>query len=298
MAVTVRPRRSVLYMPGSNRRALEKAKALPADGLILDLEDAVSPDAKPEARKNVAEMLAAGKPYGKREVIVRINGLNTPWGMDDIAAVAASGADGIAIPKVESADAVRQVQVAVRAAGGPEEMPVWCMMETPMGVLRALEIASASPFVAALVMGTSDLAKDLHCEHTFDREPFLTSFGLIVLAARACGIAALDGVHLDLADDAGFAESCAQGRRLGFDGKTLIHPKTIAAANAAFAPAAADVLKARELIATYAEAVARGKGVVVLDGKLIEQLHVDNAQRLVTLAEAIAEIEAAAPQHN
>ena len=212
-------------MPGSNRRALEKAKSLPADGLILDLEDAVSPDAKPEARKNVAEVLAEGKPYGKREVIVRINGLNTPWGMDDIAAVAAAGADGIAIPKVESADIVRQVQVAVRAAGGPEEMPIWCMMETPMGILRALEIAAASPFVAALVMGTSDLAKDLHCEHTFDREPFLTSFGLIVLAARACGVAALDGVHLDLADDAGFAESCAQGRRLGFDGKTLIHPQ-------------------------------------------------------------------------
>ena len=298
MAVTVRPRRSVLYMPGSNRRALEKAKSLPADGLILDLEDAVSPDAKPEARKNVAEVLAGGKPYGKREVIVRVNGLNTPWGMDDIAAVAASGADGIAIPKVESADIVRQVQAAVRAAGGPEEMPVWCMMETPMGILRALEIASASPFVAGLVMGTSDLAKDLHCEHAFDREPFLTSFGLIVLAARACGVAALDGVHLDLADDAGFAESCAQGRRLGFDGKTLIHPKTIAAANAAFAPAAADVSKARELIAAYAGAVARGQGVVVLDGKLIEQLHVDNARRLVALAEAIAEIETVAAPHD
>jgi len=298
MAVTVRPRRSVLYMPGSNRRALEKAKTLPADGLILDLEDAVSPDAKPEARANVAEMLATGKPYGKREVIVRINGLNTPWGMDDIAAVAASGADGLAIPKVESADIVRQVQVAVRAAGGPEYLPIWCMMETPMGILRAAEIAGASPFVAGLVMGTSDLAKDLHCEHTFDREPFLTSFGLIVLAARAYGIAALDGVHLDLSDDAGFAEACAQGRRLGFDGKTLIHPKTVAAANAAFAPAPEDVLKARALIATYAEAVARGQGVVVLDGKLIEQLHVDNARRLVALAEAIAEVEAEAAKHD
>jgi len=298
MAVTVRPRRSVLYMPGSNRRALEKAKTLPADGLILDLEDAVSPDAKPEARKNVAEMLATGKPYGKREVIVRVNGLNTPWGMDDIAAIAASGADGLAVPKVESADIVRQVQVAVRAAGGPEDMPIWCMMETPMGILRAAEIAGASPFVAGLVMGTSDLAKDLQCEHTFDREPFLTSFGLVILAARAFGIAALDGVHLDLSDDAGFAEACAQGRRLGFDGKTLIHPKTVAAANAAFAPAPDDVLKARALIATYAEAVARGQGVVVLDGKLIEQLHVDNARRLVALAEAIAEVEAASAKHN
>ncbi|MBN2753094.1 MAG: CoA ester lyase [Rhodospirillaceae bacterium] len=289
MAVSVCPRRSVLYMPGSNRRALEKAKGLPADGLILDLEDAVSPDAKPEARANVAEILATGKPYGKREVIVRVNSLNTPWGMDDIAAVATSGLDGLAIPKVESADSVRQVQVAVRAAGGPEDLPIWCMMETPMGLLRAAEIAGASPHVAGLVMGTSDLAKDLHCEHVSGREPFLTSFGLVILAARAFGIAALDGVHLDLADDDGFAAACVQGRQLGFDGKTLIHPKTIAVANAIFAPVPDEVLKARALIATYAEAVAQGRGVVVLDGKLIEQLHVDNAHRLVALAEAIAE---------
>ncbi len=295
MAVSVRPRRSVLYMPGSNARALEKAKTLPADGLILDLEDAVSPDAKPEARANIVKVLGAGgKPYGKREAIVRVNGLNTPWGMDDIAAVAKLGADGIAVPKVESADGIRQVQAAVRAAGGPEDLPVWAMIETPMGVLRAEEIAGASPAVAGLVMGTSDLAKDLHCEHTFDREPFLTAFSLIILAARAHGVAALDGVHLDLADDDGFAAACAQGRRLGFDGKTLIHPKTVAVANAAFAPSPEAVEKARELIAVYADAVARGQGVVVLDGKLIEQLHVDNARRLVALAEAIAEIGAAA----
>ncbi len=298
MAAIVRPRRSVLYMPGSNIRALEKAKSLPADGLILDLEDAVSPDAKPAARANVADMLkGSAKPYGRREVIVRINAINTPWGMDDIKAVATSGMDGLAIPKVESADAVRQVQVAVRAAGGPEYLPIWCMMETPMGILRAAEIAGASPYVAGLVMGTSDLAKDLHCEHTRDREPFLTSFGLVILAARAFGIAALDGVHLDLADDSGFAEACAQGRRLGFDGKTLIHPKTVEVANAAFAPAPEDIAAARGLIATYAAAVAEGKGVVVLDGKLIEQLHVDNARRAVALAEAIAAIEAdAAPR--
>lgn len=292
MVATIRPRRSVLYMPGANVRALEKAKSLPADALILDLEDAVSPDAKPQARGLVAGMLSGGaKPYGRREVVVRINALNTPWGYDDIAAVAATGLDGLSIPKVESADAVRQVQAAIRAAGGPEDLPIWCMIETPMGVLRAAEIAGASPHVAALVMGTSDLAKDLHCEHTFDREPFLTSFGLVILAARAYGIAALDGVHLDLADDSGFAEACAQGRRLGFDGKTLIHPKTVAVANAAFAPAPEDVVKAREVIATYAEAVAQGKGVVVLDGKLIEQLHVDNARRLVALAEAITTLE-------
>ncbi len=287
MSVTVRPRRSVLYMPGSNARALEKAKALPADGLILDFEDAVSPDAKPEARATVAAALAAGRPYGRREVIVRINALNTPWGMDDLRAVARLGIDGLAIPKVESADGVRQVQAAVRAAGGPEDLPIFCMLETPMGILRALEIATASPHVAALVMGTSDLAKDLHCEHTRDREPFLASLGLVVLAARAAGVAALDGVHLDLADDDGFAAACLQGRQMGFDGKTLIHPKTVEVANRTFAPAPGEVDKARELIATYAEAVAQGKGVVVLDGKLIEQLHVDNARRMVALAEAI-----------
>lgn len=287
MSVTVRPRRSVLYMPGSNARALEKAKALPADGLILDFEDAVSPDAKPEARATVAAALASGRPYGRREVIVRINALNTPWGMDDLRAVARLGIDGLAIPKVESADGVRQVQAAVRAAGGPEDLPIFCMLETPMGILRALEIATASPHVAALVMGTSDLAKDLHCEHTRDREPFLASLGLVVLAARAAGVAALDGVHLDLADDDGFAAACLQGRQMGFDGKTLIHPKTVEVANRTFAPAPGEVDKARELIATYAEAVAQGKGVVVLDGKLIEQLHVDNARRMVALAEAI-----------
>lgn len=291
MAVTVRPRRSVLYMPGSNARALEKAKSLPADGLILDFEDAVSPDAKPEARRAVAAALAGGRPYGRREVIVRINALNTPWGMDDLRAVAPLGIDGLAIPKVESADAVRQVQAAVRAAGGPEDLPIFCMLETPIGILRALEIATASPHVAALVMGTSDLAKDLHCEHTRDREPFLASLGLVVLAARAAGVAALDGVHLDLADDDGFAAACLQGRQMGFDGKTLIHPKTLEVANRIFAPAPDEVGKARELIAAYAEGVARGKGVVVLDGRLIEQLHVDNARRMVALAEAITAME-------
>lgn len=289
--MTVRPRRSVLYMPGSNARALEKAKSLPADGLILDFEDAVSPDAKPEARRIVAETLAATRPFGRREVIVRINALNTPWGMDDLRAVARLGIDGLAVPKVESADAVRQVQAAVRAAGGPEDLPIFCMLETPMGILRALEIATASPHVAALVMGTSDLAKDLHCEHTRDREPFLASLGLVVLAARAAGVAALDGVHLALADDEGFAAACLQGRQMGFDGKTLIHPKTIAEANRVFAPALGDVESARELIATYAAAVAQGKGVVVLNGKLIEQLHVDNARRMVALAEAISAMD-------
>jgi len=278
-------------MPASNARALEKAKTLSADGLILDLEDAVSPDAKPEARNNIVAVMKDGNPYGKREVIVRINSLNTPWGYEDLKAVAGLDIDGIAIPKVESADSVRQVQAAVREAGGPEDMPIWPMIETPLGVLRAEEIAGASANVGALVMGTSDLAKELHCEHTADRLPFITSFNLCILAARAHGVAVLDGVHLDLADDDGFLKVCQQGRELGFDGKTLIHPKTISATNDAFAPKPEDVEHAKELIKVYAEAVAEGQGVVVLNGKLIEQLHVDNANRLVALAEAIAEIE-------
>jgi len=279
-------------MPASNARALEKAKTLAADGLILDLEDAVSPDAKPEARANIAAVLKDGNPYGQREVIVRINSLNTPWGHADIAAAATLEIDGIAIPKVESADTIRQVQAAIRECGGPDNMQIWAMIETPMGVLRAEDIAGASPNVAGLIMGTSDLAKDLQCEHIDSRLPFITAFGLCILAARAHGVAILDGVHLNLSDDEGFVTVCEQGRALGFDGKTLIHPKTIAVTNTTFAPNPEDVAHAKSLISVYAQAVAEGKGVVVLDGKLIEQLHVDNANRLVALSEAISKIEA------
>lgn len=287
MAQTARPRRSVLYMPGSNARALEKGRSLPADGLILDLEDAVAPDAKPEARTTIREALAGGG-YGRRELIVRTNGLNTPWGYEDLAMAAASGADAVLLPKVESADAVRQAEAILRANGAPEDQRIWCMMETPLGMLNAKEIAGATPKLGALVMGTSDLAKDLHAAHTPDRLPMLTSLGLCLLAARAYGLAILDGVHLDLNDEEGFAASCRQGRELGFDGKTLIHPKTIAACNEAFAPAEAEIAYARRIIAAHAEAAAAGKGVVLVDGKLVENLHVENARRLVALAEAIA----------
>ncbi|CAO3406123.1 HpcH/HpaI aldolase/citrate lyase family protein [Azospirillum largimobile] len=286
MATTVRPRRSVLYMPGSNARALEKGRSLPADGLILDLEDAVAPDAKAPARDTIAQALAAGG-YGGRELIVRVNGLNTPWGYDDLRMAAASGADAVLLPKVESADAVRQAEAVLRAAGAPAGQTIWCMMETPLGILNAKEIAGASPAVGALVLGTSDLAKDLHAAHTAQRLPMITSLGLCLLAARAYELAVLDGVHLDLNDDEGFAASCRQGRELGFDGKTLIHPKTIAACNAAFAPDADEIAQAHRIIAAHAEAAAAGKGVVLVDGKLVENLHVENARRLVALAEAI-----------
>ncbi|MBY6261349.1 CoA ester lyase [Azospirillum sp. 412522] len=287
MATTVRPRRSVLYMPGSNARALEKGRSLPADGLILDLEDAVAPDAKAMARDTIAAALAAGG-YGRRELIVRVNGLNTPWGYDDLRMAAGSGADAVLLPKVESADMVRQAEAVLRAAGAPAGQSVWCMMETPLGILNAREIAGSSPVVGALVLGTSDLAKDLHAAHTAQRLPMITSLGLCLLAARAYGLAVLDGVHLDLNDDEGFAASCRQGRELGFDGKTLIHPKTIAACNAAFAPDAEEIAQAHRIIAAHAEAAAAGKGVVLVDGKLVETLHVENARRLVALAEAIA----------
>jgi len=292
MAAIPRPRRSVLYMPGSNPRALAKARTLAADGLILDLEDAVAPDAKDDARRLVVAALTEGG-YGGREVLVRINGLATPWGLADLVAAAGSGADAVLIPKVESADMVRQVETALVAAGAPDSLALWCMIETPRGVLRVGEIAEATPRLAGLVMGTSDLAKDLHCAHTPDRQPMVTALGLSLLAARANGLAALDGVHLDLDDEAGFASACRQGRAFGFDGKTLIHPKTIAAANREFAPDPAELDWSRRIIAAHAEASAAGRGVVVVEGRLVEQLHVDNARRLVDLAARIAELDAA-----
>jgi citrate lyase subunit beta/citryl-CoA lyase len=284
----VRPRRSVLYMPGSNGRALEKAKTLAADGLIFDLEDAVAPDAKAAARQQVCEAVRTGG-YGRRERIVRVNGLATPWGREDLAAVARCGADAVLLPKVESADLVRQAWDIIAAFGALEHLALWCMLETPLGILHAEEIAASHPQVATLVMGTSDLVQDLHARHTSARLPLLTSLGLCVLAARAYGLTALDGVHLALEDDAGFAAVCHQAVELGFDGKTLIHPKTIATANAIFSPAPADVAWARTIIAAHAQAVAAGRGVVLVEGRLIENLHVEEARRVVALADAIAE---------
>jgi citrate lyase subunit beta/citryl-CoA lyase len=287
MPASIRPRRSVLYMPGSNARALEKGRALPADGLILDLEDAVAPDAKAAARDQIGTAIKAGG-YGQRELIIRVNALDSEWGEADVAMAAPSGADAILLPKVESADQVRALDKLMTAKGAPAGMAIWCMIETPLGVLRSAEIAAAGGRLACFVMGTSDLAKDLQASHTRERLPMLTSLGLCVLAARAYGLAILDGVHLDLNDDAGFAESCQQGRELGFDGKTLIHPKTIAGANAAFGPTQEEVALARRIIDAHAQALKRGQGVAVVDGRLVEQLHVESAKRTVALAEMIA----------
>jgi len=290
MSATARPRRSVLYMPGSNARALEKGRDLPADALILDLEDAVAPDAKELARRQIVEALERGG-YGAREVIVRINALDSPWGHDDLSAVATCGADAILLPKVESAAMVHDLEMQMVGAGAPSGMGIMCMMETPLGMLHAEQVAAASKRLLCLVMGTSDLVKELQASHTDARLPVLTSLGLCLLAARAYGLAIVDGVHLDLGDDEGFAQACVQGKELGFDGKTLIHPKTIAKANEVFSPSAEDVAFSRRIIEAHAAAAKEGKGVVVVDGKLIENLHVENARRLVALAEAIAAME-------
>ena len=283
----VRPRRSVLYMPGSNARALEKARTLPADGLIFDLEDAVAPEAKVTARQQVVGTLLAGG-YGKRECIVRVNALATPWGRDDLVAVAACGADAVLLPKVESGDMVRQAWAILTAQGAPERLAIWCMLETPRAFLRLEDIATAHPQVAALVLGTSDLAKELHATVRRERLALLPSLGLALLVGRAYDLAVLDGVHLDLDDEEGFLYACQQAADMGCDGKTLIYPKTIAPANDIFAPSPSDVEWSRRIIAAHAEATARGQGVVLVEGRLIESLHVENARRLVQLADTIA----------
>jgi citrate lyase subunit beta/citryl-CoA lyase len=291
--MTIRPRRSLLYVPGSNPRALDKARTLDADGLILDLEDAVAPDAKVAARERVVAAVRAGG-WGPREVLVRANAADTPWGADDLAALAGSGAHGIVLSKVERPETVQAAEAALTAAGAPKSPALWCMIETPLGVLNAAAIAGSSSRqaggrLAGLILGTSDLAKDLRAAHEPGRQPLLTALGLCLLAGRAYGLAVIDGVHLDLEDEAGFAESCRQGAALGFDGKSLIHPKTLAAANAAFAPSTEAVETALRVIAAHAAALAAGQGVTIVDGRLVEALHVSDAERVVAMHRAIAE---------
>ena len=287
MALPIRPRRSVLFLPGSNPRALEKARALPADGLIFDLEDAVAPEVKDTARASVAAALALGG-YAPRELVLRVNPLETPWGHADLAAAATLPIDAVLLPKVENAERVRLTLALLDSLGAPPELSLWCMIETPLGVLAAAEIAGASPRLGALVLGTSDLTNDLHAREAKDRLPLMTALGLVLLAARAHGRAILDGVHLDLADAEGFAAACRQGRELGFDGKTVIHPQQIGPANAAFTPTAEEVARARRIIAAYAEASAAGKGAARIEGRLVEALHVEEASRTLALAAAMA----------
>jgi citrate lyase subunit beta/citryl-CoA lyase len=291
MPAAIRPRRSLLFMPGSNRRALEKARGLAADGLIFDLEDGVTPAAKEGARATVAAALEAGG-YGGRELVIRVNTLESQWGRGDLAAAAMLPIDAVLLPKVESAERVRQSLSLLGAFRAPSRLVIWCMIETPLGVLEVRDIAAASPRVAELVLGTSDLTKDLQAQHARDRLPLVTALGLAVLGARAYRLAILDGVHLDIADTDGFVAQCRQGREFGFDGKTLIHPRQIEAANAGFAPDAAEVAWSHRVIAAHAGAKARGEGVVLVDGRLVENLHVEQAQRLLTLAAVIERIAA------
>jgi citrate lyase subunit beta/citryl-CoA lyase len=288
-AAVVRPRRSVLYMPGANERALEKAKGLAADAIIFDLEDAVAPDAKADARGRVAAAVTSGE-YGNRELTIRVNGLDTAWHADDLRAAAEAGPAAVVVPKVGSVADVAAIEKGLEAAGAPDHTAIWAMVETPVAMLHAEEIAAASERLTVLVMGTNDLAKELHAEHVPGRQPLLTGLGLCLLAARATGKVILDGVYNDIQDADGFAAECLQGRQLGFDGKTLIHPSQIDPANEVWAPAAEAVEDARALIATFEAGVAEGKGVVTHNGRMVENMHVDNARRLIALSDAIARL--------
>lgn len=282
----LKPRRSVLYMPGANERALEKAKTLPADALILDLEDAVAPDAKEAARERVCAAAASGE-YGTREVTIRVNGLDTEWHDADVRAAAKAGPAAIVVPKVNSAREVHNIERALELGGAPAHTKIWAMLETPVAMLHAEEIASASERLTVLVMGTNDLAKELHAEHVPGRAPLLGGLSLSLLAARASGKVILDGVYNDVKDLEGFEAECLQGRQFGFDGKTLIHPGQLEACNRVFAPSEGEIAQARKIIEAFTQAQAAGQGVVTVDGRMIENLHVDNARRVLALADAI-----------
>ncbi|SFP87897.1 citrate lyase subunit beta / citryl-CoA lyase [Amycolatopsis arida] len=283
---TIRPRRSVLYMPGANERALEKARTLPADAVILDLEDAVAPDAKEQARERVCAAAASGA-YGRREVTIRVNAVDTEWHDADLHAAAQAGPDAVVVPKVGSAREVHELERALELHGAPERTAIWAMVETPAAMLRAEEIAGASERLTVLVMGTNDLAKELHAEFVPGRAPLLGGLSLCLLAARATGKAILDGVYNDVSDLAGFEAECVQGRQFGFDGKTLIHPSQLEPCNRVFAPSAEEVARSRQIIEAFEQAKAEGRGVATVHGRMIENLHVDNARRILALADAI-----------
>lgn len=283
----VRPRRSVLYMPGSNARALEKAATLACDGLILDLEDAVAPEAKEAARDQVSAAAAARR-FGKREVVIRVNGLETPWFRADMAAAVKATPDAVLVPKISSPGDLAFVHGVMEDLGAAPGLSLWAMMETPLAMFRADQIAGSGGRLRCLVMGTNDIVKELNGLHTPGREAVMTSLGLSVLAARAFGLVILDGVYNDIDNTAGLEAVCAQGRAMGFDGKTLIHPSQIDPCNRAFAPSDAEVAAARKIIAAFALPENKGKGAISLDGRMVELLHAEIAGRTVALAEAIA----------
>jgi len=271
-------------MPSSNERALEKAKALGCDALILDLEDAVAPDAKPAARDNACAAAKSGE-YGRREITIRVNGIGTEWHEADLAAASAAGPDGIVVPKVNSPKEVRQLAEAMRDFGAPETTKLWAMIETPEAIFEADKIARADERLACFVIGTNDLVKELQALHVPGRAPVLTSLSMALLAARRAGIAIVDGVYNDVKDAEGFAAECRQGREMGFDGKTLIHPGQIDACNAAFSPSESEIEEAEGIVAAWRDGA--GTGVVTYNGKMIERLHVDIAERVLAVHEAV-----------
>ena len=289
--MTIRPRRSVLYMPGSNARALDKAKTLPADGVILDLEDLVAPEAKEAARQQVVDAVKAGG-FGAREVFIRINGVDTPWHADDLSAAAHAAPDVILVPKVSSSDTLELIGRRMLDMGTNHKTRVWAMIETPLAIFNILEIAAAArdseTRLAGFVMGTNDLAKDTRARLVPGRTPMLAWLSMCVAAARIHGIDILDGVYNDIGNADGFAKECAQGVELGFDGKTLIHPSQIEPCNKAFSPSPTDVEQAHKMIAAFDQPENKGKGVVSIDGRMVERLHADMARRTVAIAEAIS----------
>ncbi len=280
----LRPRRSVLYMPAANERALEKAKTIPADAIIFDLEDAVAPEAKAEARERAAEAVRSGE-YGRRELTIRCNGLDTAWGTDDLAVAAAAGPSAVVIPKVDHVEHVKAISAKLDKAGATGAA-IWAMIETPAAIFHVREIA-AHPRVAVLVMGTNDLAKELHSPIVPGRHPLVPHLATALLAAREARKVILDGVYNDVRDPDGFAAECRQGMEMGFDGKTLIHPSQVGPANDIWAPSADEIEYSERVIAAFEEAVADGRGVVTVDGRMIENLHVDNARRVLAVAAAI-----------
>ncbi len=288
MSTLHRPRRSCLYMPGANTRALEKARELPADTLILDLEDAVAPEAKEEARAAILAAVKAGG-YGKREIVIRMNGLDTPWGHEDLKAIAGSGAHAVLAPKVTGPRDIERLDNLLKEAGAPDGLDLWVMIETPIAILSIKEIAAASigSRLSVFVMGTNDLAKEYRARMTADRLAFQTALQLTVAAARAYGLVAIDGVYNDIKNEDGFRSECEQGRDLGFDGKTLIHPSQLEEANRIFAPSPHDVEQAVAVIEAFADPANAGKGVLKVNGKMTELLHLEEARRIVAMDEAI-----------
>lgn len=281
-----RPRRSALYMPGANDKALEKAKTLPTDAIIFDTEDSVAPDMKAGARDKVGEAVASGA-YGRRELTIRVNSIETEWHEADVRSASAAGPDGIVVPKIDSAADVAAVESLIESAGAPDHTSIWAMLETPAAIENAVEIATSSERLAVLIMGTNDLAKELRAALVPGRAPLIWGLARCVNAARFAGKVILDGVYNDVRNAEGFAAEVAQGAELGFDGKTLVHPSQIEPANAAFAPDPDEIEYSRRVIQAFEAGVAEGKGVITVDGKMIENLHVDNARRALAVGEAV-----------